>query len=188
MTLYTATLNWCVWLCQTQHMLGYKPKTTTISGKNQRMVGELTLDNHFQQMQQNPIAHQPGGTGLVIVNQLSHQVMQSRSDELGLGWWSWVRLRGQAGYILRIILAYRPCFLSGPLLTYQQQMRYLAKINCTNSPKNRFLMDLEKSHFRVASRRRYGHSDCRYEWRCTVAKNSKNNEAKWTGRRTNYAT
>jgi len=35
--------------------------------------------------------------------------------------------------------------LSGPILTYQQHVRYLAKINCTNSPKNRFLTDLKKA-------------------------------------------
>ncbi len=99
----------------------------------------------FNKCDKNPIVHQQGGTGLVVLNKLSHQAMQPRSDELGLEWWRWVRLRGQAGCILRIVSAYRPCFSSGPLLTYQQHVRYLARINCTNSPKNRFLMDLEKA-------------------------------------------
>jgi len=33
----------------------------------------------------NPITHQPGSTGLLIVNQLSHQVMHSGGNTLGLG-------------------------------------------------------------------------------------------------------
>jgi len=45
---------------------------------------------------------------------------------------------------LRIVSAYRPCYSLGPLSTYQQQVRYLAKLNCTDSPKQKFLTDLEK--------------------------------------------
>jgi len=71
--------------------------------------------------------------------------MQSGSDELGLGRWCWVQLRGQAGSSVRIVLAYRPCYSSGPLSTYQQHVRYLAKTNCTDSPKDQFLMDLAQA-------------------------------------------
>jgi len=46
---------------------------------------------------------------------------------------------------MRIVLAYRPCFSSGPLSTYQQQVRYLARISCTDSPKDRFLTDLARA-------------------------------------------
>jgi len=99
----------------------------------------------FLKCNQNPIAHQPGGTGLGVFNELLHRALQPGSNELGLGQWSWVRLCGQAGSTLRIVAAYQPCFSSGPLLTYQQQVRYLAKLNSTDSPKIRFLTDLQKA-------------------------------------------
>jgi len=95
---------------------------------------------------QNPITHQPGRTGLGVFNELSLKALKPGSNELGLGQWSWVRLWGQSNYILLIVMAYRPCFSSGPLSTYQQ-VRYLAKLNSTESPKNWFLMDLEKAIF-----------------------------------------
>jgi len=46
---------------------------------------------------------------------------------------------------VRIVSAYWPCYSSGPLSMYQQHMRYLAKINCTDSPKDKFLMDLARA-------------------------------------------
>jgi len=67
----------------------------------------------FNQQDKNPTAHQPGGTGVLTVNQLSHRVMHSGGDASGLGRWSWVRLRGKEGASVRIISAYRPCFSSG---------------------------------------------------------------------------
>ncbi len=99
----------------------------------------------FNKREQNPIVHQPGGTGIVVLDALSHRALRPGGDESGLRRWSWVRLRGQSGHILRIVCAYRPCFSSGPLSTYQQQVRHLAKQHRTDSPKNLFLMDLAKA-------------------------------------------
>jgi len=98
----------------------------------------------FNKREKYPIAHQPGGTGIAVFNDLSHRALQPGSDQNGLGQWSWVRLRGQSSHILRIVLAYRPCYSSGPLSMYQQQVRYFAKLNCTDSPKQKFLTDLKK--------------------------------------------
>jgi len=39
----------------------------------------------YNKQDKDPLAHQPGGTGNLIINQLSHQVRQSGSDESGLG-------------------------------------------------------------------------------------------------------
>jgi len=89
----------------------------------------------YNKREKYPIAHQPGGTGIAVLNKLSHRALKPGGDQTGLGRWCWVRVRGQSGQILRIVLAYRPCYSSGPLSTYQQQVRYLATINCTDSPK-----------------------------------------------------
>jgi len=59
-----------------------------------------------------------------------------------MGQWSWFRLHGQSSQVLRVVLAYWPCYSMSPLSTYQQQVRYLARMNCTDLPKNLFLSDL----------------------------------------------
>ena len=90
----------------------------------------------------NPTLHQPGGTGIAVFNALSHKALKPGGDETGLGRWSWVRLRGTSGQVLRIVAAYRPCYSAGPLSTYQQHIRYLTANNCKDSPKDIFLLDL----------------------------------------------
>jgi len=62
-----------------------------------------------------------------------------------MGRWSWSRLKGKEGNVLQVVSAYRPCVSYGPLLTYQQQVQYLARNNSTASPKELFLSDLAKA-------------------------------------------
>jgi len=97
----------------------------------------------YNKCEAHPIAHQPGRTGLGVFNAFSHKALKPGGDDEGLGRWSWVCLRGHAGHILCIVLAYRPCYSMGPLSTYQQQIRYLAAKDCTDTPKTRFLTDLK---------------------------------------------
>jgi len=66
--------------------------------------------------------YQPGGTGLLVVNQLAHRAQRPGKDQVGLGHWCWIRLKGKGTQHLRIISAYCPCPSSGPLSTYQQQV------------------------------------------------------------------
>jgi len=40
----------------------------------------------------NTGTQQPGGTGLLCMNQVAHRTMQPGDDPLGLGCWSWIRL------------------------------------------------------------------------------------------------
>jgi len=81
-------------------------------------------------------------TGIVVLNTLSHKALKPGRDDKGLGWWSWVRLQGHSGHILRIVSAYQPCYSSGPLSTYQQQVWHLALNKGTKSLKATFLTKL----------------------------------------------
>jgi len=64
----------------------------------------------------HPTEHRPGGTGILIINELSHWALQPGSNTSGIG----------------------RC----PLSTYQQQVHYLAQMNGTDSPKQLFLTNL----------------------------------------------
>ncbi len=79
----------------------------------------------YNKRETEPSEHQPGGTGILVMNEFSHQALCSGSNNLGMGCWSWIRLHGKLGHVLRIIAAYQPCISSGPLSTHQQQVRYL---------------------------------------------------------------
>jgi len=39
-----------------------------------------------------PSEHQPGGTGILVVNDFSHQALSPGTDKSGMGHWSWIRL------------------------------------------------------------------------------------------------
>jgi len=77
--------------------------------------------------------YQPGGTRLIVVNQLAYQAQWPGDDIARLGQWCWAHLQGKRNEYLQVILAYQPCPSTGWLLTYQQQARYL--LNCVQSPR-----------------------------------------------------
>jgi len=39
--------------------------------------------------------YQPGGAGLLVVNQLAHLVQRPGEDQAGLGCWCWIQLKGK---------------------------------------------------------------------------------------------
>ncbi len=55
--------------------------------------------SHNQQ-ETNEAAYQPGGAGIVVVNQLAHRAQRPGDDKIGLGRWCWARLRGKNNKIL----------------------------------------------------------------------------------------
>ncbi len=61
---------------------------------------------------------------------------------MGLGHWSWIRLTGKGHQITQIVALYRPCPSDGPLSTYQQHCRGLAKLNRNDCPQDAILHDL----------------------------------------------
>jgi len=60
----------------------------------------------YNKRETEPSEHQPGSTGILVVNEFSHQALCPGNDKLGMGHWSWIRLRRKAGYILHVIVAY----------------------------------------------------------------------------------
>jgi len=86
--------------------------------------------------------YQPGGTGVLVVNQLSHRILRSGDNPTGMGRWSWVHLRGREQFTLRIVTFYRPCYLTGPTTTYQEQIRQLAALEHDINPRNTVTQDL----------------------------------------------
>jgi len=89
--------------------------------------------------------YQPGGTGIVVVNQLSHRAQRPGDDKAGLGRWCWARLRGKDNKHLRVVSVYRPCPSNGPLSTYQQQVRYWSAQNNDCCPRDKLLADLKEA-------------------------------------------
>jgi len=51
-------------------------------------------------------SYQPGGTGIVVLNALSHCTLKPGDDPLGLGCWCWVHLCSQNSHHIRIISLY----------------------------------------------------------------------------------
>ncbi len=92
--------------------------------------------------------YQPGGTGLLVVNQLAHRAQRPGDDTAGLGRWCWARLRGKGNKYLRLISAYRPCPSAGPLSTYQQQVRYWSSKQDNSCPREKWLHDLQEEILR----------------------------------------
>jgi len=90
----------------------------------------------------NNSPHQPGGTGLLCLNHVAHQASRPGEDPLGLGCWCWTRICGPNGFFLRIISMYCPCFSTGPLTTYQQQIRRLNQLQRFECPCKAILKDI----------------------------------------------
>jgi len=88
--------------------------------------------------------YQPGGTGILCVNQVAHHTLKPGDDPLGLGRWCWVRIRGPQGFFLRVVTMYRPCKSNGPLTVYQQHIRKLTSLQRYECPREAILTDLGK--------------------------------------------
>jgi len=89
-------------------------------------------------LEKNKQEYQPGGTTMVVLNQIAHQAMWPGEDNSGLGRWGWTKLKAKGGSMVRIYTAYQLCKSSSPLTTYQQHQWYLAG---TNNP-HRCLRDV----------------------------------------------
>jgi len=99
--------------------------------------------SHNRLEKDNP-AYQPGGTGIVCVNQVAHKTLKPGDDQSGLGRWCWTRIRGPQNFYLRIVSMYRPCVSNGPMSTYQQHVRFLTDNNRYECPRDAILSDLTR--------------------------------------------
>jgi len=82
------------------------PKQQQLAERTQGWWENVHWTTAFNKCKKHPIAHKPGVTGVVVLDEISHRALKPGSDDLGLGRWSWVHLRGQSGHILQIVLAY----------------------------------------------------------------------------------
>jgi len=96
------------------------------------------------QTEANAGMQQPGGAGLLCVNQVTHQTMCPGDDPSGLGYWSRIRIRGPGGFFLWVVAMYQPCFSTGPLTMYQQHIHRLTALNQTECPREAILIDIAK--------------------------------------------
>jgi hypothetical protein len=94
---------------------------------------------------ENPeVAHQPEGTGIIEVNEISQYCKKPGNDFRGLGRWSWYSLKGPPSHRIQIISVYnvgksRPV---GPTLVYQQHLRYTQTHGMDVTPYDIFCDDL----------------------------------------------
>jgi len=96
----------------------------------------------YNRKEEHPIEHQPGGAGILTLNRAAHRAQPPGDDPTGMGRWSWNRLRSTNRAWFRLVSLYRPCASSGPLSTYQQQIRGLAAAKRTINPKAAVITDL----------------------------------------------
>jgi len=68
---------------------------------------QWTLTHNRMECRENDKSvYQPGGTGILCINQVAHQTLCPRDDLLGLGRWCWTRIRGPHGFVLHVVTMY----------------------------------------------------------------------------------
>jgi len=100
--------------------------------------------NRLEPHDNEKMAYQPGGTGILCINHAAHCTLRPGDDALGLGRWCWTRIQGLDGFVLRVISMYRPCRSNGPMTVYQQHIRRLTSLQRFECPKEAILVDLAK--------------------------------------------
>jgi len=93
--------------------------------------------------------HQPGGTATIICgNWVSHSIDKGE-DPYGLGWWSFMTLRGKGIQKVTVITAYNACPTTGATTFHSQQPRTLSRLQHQHDlplhtqPRKQFYWDLQ---------------------------------------------
>ena len=101
-----------------------------------------------------------GGVSLWNLDEAAHRINKSGRDPSGIGRWTWTTYQGKYNKILRIIVPYRPCYITSLLKprahyssttllsvnnTYAQQKNFLLSHNDERCPRLALLGDLEIS-------------------------------------------
>ena len=77
---------------------------------HERVLGKLktsTANFAWNTTEKNKTAElQPGGVGIVAMDDTAHRVIERGKDPTGLGRWTWVLLEGKQHIRMRIITAY----------------------------------------------------------------------------------
>ncbi len=98
----------------------------------------------YNWLETDTLIHQPGGAGILCMNQVAHKTLKPGNNLMGLGWWYWTWIQGPHGFFLCIISMYCPCVLHGPTTTYQQHVRHLTNSNRFECPQDAILLDITK--------------------------------------------
>jgi hypothetical protein len=85
---------------------------------------------------------QRGGTLMVCNGPACGRIIEKGTDDIILGRWSWMKLRGSKGLTLVIASLYRPVKSNGALSTYQQQKNVLRDMDIDVCPRQMLLQDL----------------------------------------------
>jgi hypothetical protein len=81
--------------------------------------------------------------GIITKGKLKHYIKESRGDPTGLGRWTWVRIQGKGGVVLRYVSIYCPCKnKEGALSVWTQHRTYLQTKKDDRDPCKAFLEDL----------------------------------------------
>ena len=87
----------------------------------------------------------PGGTTTSVLGEQSSRVIQSGTDNTGMGRYSWVTLQGKENRTITMISAYRVCSTKtpGPFTAYSQQAHIMSIQGNTNpDPRQETIQDL----------------------------------------------
>jgi hypothetical protein len=87
----------------------------------------------------------PGGTTTSVLGEQSSRVIQSGTDNTGMGRYSWVTLQGKENRTITMISAYRVCSTKtpGPFTAYSQQAHIMSLRGNTNpDPRQETIQDL----------------------------------------------
>ena len=103
-----------------------------------------SVASHNERETKNIGWYQRGGTGTILRNQLAAFVIDSGSDNTGLGRWSWYLVEGEPGHQTYVITTYAPCdnIEVGDYTVHKQQERYI---------QEKGLKQIQKRYFRRTS-------------------------------------
>jgi hypothetical protein len=129
--------------CNWSHL----PKDQSFQDRLKRALGPQDSRSTFRHNihDQAGTIRQWGGTGVLCRGKLHHYTMGTGGDATGLGRWTWARIRGKGGMVLRYASVYCPCEnKSGKIAVWTQQKTYLQTHNDDRDPRKAFMEDLKK--------------------------------------------
>jgi hypothetical protein len=99
----------CLMICE--HRLNFRHKNNKNDLKQmfQREILCVVVSAHNVHEAKYAGRVQEGGTGTICFGESMGYITKTGQDEEGLGQWSWVRVSGTNGHVMRIITAYNPC-------------------------------------------------------------------------------
>lgn len=97
-----------------------------------------SVHSHNTRETQNIGTYQPGGTAVVVREQLTGFIKDRGKDERELGMFSWYSTEGKDGFKTVFISAYAPCSAPGSSTYYQHMIRYIQEQGLNTNPKDLF--------------------------------------------------